>query len=848
MEENEVGALRKESVDGIKEESYVWGPKLGSTTYKSVTIRGETLVVGDCVRCSFESKPGHIGKIMKLSQLKDRKVCKVRRFYSLFELSPSAVQALGYTPQSKERFLASGEGPGVEDDMSLEEIASRCIIFCTAKDEDGFNEIPSDNQIESADYFFHKAYDPENKEVVELDSVVEAIGAQKVFNRREWLLAKIPGRSFSQIESSSRVLCQSPASVSSHQDAACAQNLSVPEVSPAPSRESTEQRTKKRKSTELVSESQKLGVIEEQNEVHTPKRSKVESPKAVVIEEMKIDIEPEEPDGKKVKNSEAEPGYVDVIVENTFEAQFEKADLAREKKVKAKPKKTNIVDEKSEVHIPKNFEVELKKEAIEKNNEAHGHGKSKVEHQIVVLGIPAPAKSNLGQGHANLHVKAERPFPSVPNAEAAPLEGKDKLKRDSNSSVALVEFTQAEIKGGGVRVEEPRKAEETRAEGLQNTISKPVEMSNVPTWNETFRKQKGADDADIWATSRDSREAKTGADEKSSRLSLGLDEKTLRTQAPSLSHPSTSARKISNVHTGTSSGTKSGTTSLTETPNDASSKPPINSSAMEQGTNFHCASPSNSKELKKGDVDSSYKKDEDVARGSNQSHRQSSSPALDVPARKENLSTAKELIRPGSPREELSTILTDRPNDAPNAQQEKRHRQVPKARVEDWDASIVPAIQGNRVLLLKNVDPGLHSDDLAEAFTAEMRMKCEVRIAPPVSFNYNTTSALLKLPSAKKADEFLHKMESSCVVVANRPLTATRFDITDFKKSHPSKYPGHLDLALGRDFAVEDPRSAVTTSHLAQGNTIEFAFGVPWRVLDEQHQLQWQILQDQLVT
>lgn len=708
-----MGALRKESVDGIKEESYVWGPKLGSTTYKSVTIRGETLVVGDCVRCSFESKPGHIGKIMKLSQLKDRKVCKVRRFYSLFELSPSAVQALGYTPQSKERFLASGEGPGVEDDMSLEEIASRCIIFCTAKDEDGFNEIPSDNQIESADYFFHKAYDPENKEVVELDSVVEAIGAQKVFNRREWLLAKIPGRSFSQIESSSRVLCQSPASVSSHQDAACAQNLSVPEVSPAPSRESTEQRTKKRKSTELVSESQKLGVIEEQNEVHTPKRSKVESPKAVVIEEMKIDIEPEEPDGKKVKNSEAEPGYVDVIVENTFEAQFEKADLAREKKVKAKPKKTNIVDEKSEVHIPKNFEVELKKEAIEKNNEAHGHGKSKVEHQIVVLGIPAPAKSNLGQGHANLHVKAERPFPSVPNAEAAPLEGKDKLKRDSNSSVALVEFTQAEIKGGGVRVEEPRKAEETRAEGLQNTISKPVEMSNVPTWNETFRKQKGADDADIWATSRDSREAKTGADEKSSRLSLGLDEKTLRTQAPSLSHPSTSARKISNVHTGTSSGTKSGTTSLTETPNDASSKPPINSSAMEQGTNFHCASPSNSKELKKGDVDSSYKKDEDVARGSNQSHRQSSSPALDVPARKENLSTAKELIRPGSPREELSTILTDRPNDAPNAQQEKRHRQVPKARVEDWDASIVPAIQGNRVLLLKNVDPGLHSDDLA---------------------------------------------------------------------------------------------------------------------------------------
>lgn len=30
--------------------------------------------------------------------------------------------------------------------------------------------------------------------------------------------------------------------------------------------------------------------------------------------------------------------------------------------------------------------------------------------------------------------------------------------------------------------------------------------------------------------------------------------------------------------------------------------------------------------------------------------------------------------------------------------------------------------------------------NMQEAFTAEMRMKCEVRIAPPVSFNYNTSA------------------------------------------------------------------------------------------------------------
>jgi len=41
-------------------------------------------------------------------------------------------------------------------------------------------------------------------------------------------------------------------------------------------------------------------------------------------------------------------------------------------------------------------------------------------------------------------------------------------------------------------------------------------------------------------------------------------------------------------------------------------------------------------------------------------------------------------------------------------------------------------------------------------------------------------------------------------------------------------------------------RNVVATSHLAQGNTIEFAFGLPWRVLDEQHEEQWRMLQEVL--
>lgn len=39
-------------------------------------------------------------------------------------------------------------------------------------------------------------------------------------------------------------------------------------------------------------------------------------------------------------------------------------------------------------------------------------------------------------------------------------------------------------------------------------------------------------------------------------------------------------------------------------------------------------------------------------------------------------------------------------------------------------------------------------------------------------------------------------------------------------------------------------RDAVATSHGAQGNTIEFSYGVPWRVLQEHQDSQWEILNE----
>jgi len=55
-----------------------------------------------------------------------------------------------------------------------EKLAGRCIILCTAAES--FNEVPSGEQVEAADYFFRRGYDPAGEEVVGLDTVEEAIG------------------------------------------------------------------------------------------------------------------------------------------------------------------------------------------------------------------------------------------------------------------------------------------------------------------------------------------------------------------------------------------------------------------------------------------------------------------------------------------------------------------------------------------------------------------------------------------------------------------------------------------------------------------------------------------------
>jgi hypothetical protein len=95
--------------------------------------------------------------------------------------------------------------------------------------------------------------------------------------------------------------------------------------------------------------------------------------------------------------------------------------------------------------------------------------------------------------------------------------------------------------------------------------------------------------------------------------------------------------------------------------------------------------------------------------------------------------------------------------------------------------------------------------------------------------------ALVKFPNPKIAETTFREMKEKCLIMGDRPVAVSLASATD-QLSKSGRFPGHILLKVK---AYEDHKNAVATSHGAQGNTIEFTYGLQWRVLQEQQDVQW---------
>jgi len=81
------------------------------------------------------------------------------------------------------------------------------------------------------------------------------------------------------------------------------------------------------------------------------------------------------------------------------------------------------------------------------------------------------------------------------------------------------------------------------------------------------------------------------------------------------------------------------------------------------------------------------------------------------------------------------------------------------------------------------------------------------------------------------------------MLIVSRTLIATLYEDLEFANKLHSFY-GHICIQPKWKILENNHIEMDLLPHVAQGNTIEFTYGLQWRLLQEQHELQWQLLNE----
>ncbi|XP_054796586.1 protein ANTI-SILENCING 1-like isoform X7 [Prosopis cineraria] len=130
--------------------------------YESFTYDGVEYSLFDSVYVYKEGEEEpYIGKLIKIWETSDKnKKVKILWFFRPCEI-------LNFLPTNETRnnelFLASGEGLGLVNINPLEALVGKCNVICISKDSR--NPQPLDEEVQRAEYVFHRVFDVGHRKV-----------------------------------------------------------------------------------------------------------------------------------------------------------------------------------------------------------------------------------------------------------------------------------------------------------------------------------------------------------------------------------------------------------------------------------------------------------------------------------------------------------------------------------------------------------------------------------------------------------------------------------------------------------------------------------------------------------
>ncbi|KAF3971942.1 hypothetical protein CMV_004508 [Castanea mollissima] len=176
-------------------------------------------------------------------------------------------------------------------------------------------------------------------------------------------------------------------------------------------------------------------------------------------------------------------------------------------------------------------------------------------------------------------------------------------------------------------------------------------------------------------------------------------------------------------------------------------------------------------------------------------------------------------------------------------------KEVPK-KGEDIDGKVgnasdkmVPELAGNRGAKTHAQFLEVTRRPDADLVWNAFNRRVEAKMIQQSTFSHpHYGKALVIFKSKDAAEAAISKLQSECLILEDgRPVVGCKGTLT--QQGEPAKFFGHLVLDVNkrqRQRGVK--RNAVSTSHSAQPNTIEYDFAMEWRHLQEWTDICWRLL------
>ncbi|XP_026402228.1 protein ANTI-SILENCING 1-like isoform X2 [Papaver somniferum] len=205
--------------------------------------------------------------------------------------------------------------------------------------------------------------------------------------------------------------------------------------------------------------------------------------------------------------------------------------------------------------------------------------------------------------------------------------------------------------------------------------------------------------------------------------------------------------------------------------------------------------------------------------------------------------------------ENLSNRVTRLPNEeAPEASQVKRMFSSDSLTSETqqkdrskwfkqltWEQRMDLACEKGTLVQLQNLDPSYASGEIEDIVRTYLNVRCTAKVLEQSTFSSpHNGQALLIFKTEAQAEMVISELGSRCLMLPNgRPLIAQR-GVPRVLRDKSATMIGHL--MVNRMNKNREWAKALSTSHCAQPNTIEYELALDWILMQKRSEKCWRTL------